>query len=84
MTLFCQMFDEFYEYQAKKLVLSCGHDVHEKCAKRHLWNSPSCCLKCLKPLTDRRMREDSCSADSEGDSSTSSMFSNESTDDDFE
>ncbi|GBN73992.1 hypothetical protein AVEN_235690-1 [Araneus ventricosus] len=34
MPLFCQWCDEFYEYRAKKLILSCGHDVHEKCAKR--------------------------------------------------
>ncbi|GBM80315.1 hypothetical protein AVEN_188239-1 [Araneus ventricosus] len=83
MTLFCQWCDEFYEYRAKKLFLSCGHDVQEKCAKRLL-----CCLKCLKRLAVRQMmmRDDDSSSDSEGDSSNSrkSESSDESTEDDSE
>ncbi|GBO16042.1 hypothetical protein AVEN_100638-1 [Araneus ventricosus] len=71
--MFCQWCDRIYSTSAKKVVLTCGHEVHECCAK-HLVRPFS--LKCMKPLTDkdmdeiRRVSRDASSTDSWTDSST--------------
>ncbi|GBO06300.1 hypothetical protein AVEN_215326-1 [Araneus ventricosus] len=73
--MFCHWCDQIYSTIAKKMVLTCGHDVHECCVK-HLVRSSSLCLKCMKPLTDedmdeiRRVSRDASSIDSWTDSST--------------
>ncbi|GBM64227.1 hypothetical protein AVEN_167256-1 [Araneus ventricosus] len=95
--MFCQWCVRIYSTSAKKVVLTCGHDVHECCAK-HLERPSSLCLKCMKPLTDedmdqiRRvsrdasMDDDASSTDSWTDSSTDSSTDDEmntSTDDEM-
>ncbi|GBN22496.1 hypothetical protein AVEN_13883-1 [Araneus ventricosus] len=54
--MFCQWCDRIYSTSTKKVVLTCGHDVHECCAK-HLERPSSLCFKCMKPLTDEDMDE---------------------------
>ncbi|GBM56860.1 hypothetical protein AVEN_227362-1 [Araneus ventricosus] len=89
--MFCQWCDRIYTTSAKKVVLMCGHNVHESCAK-HLVRPSSLCLKCMKPLTDedmdeiRRVSRDASMDDSWTDSSTDSSTDDEmnaSTDDEM-
>ncbi|GBL70978.1 hypothetical protein AVEN_1219-1 [Araneus ventricosus] len=83
--MFCQWCDRIYSTSAKKVVLTCGHNVHECCAK-YLVRPSSLCLRCMKPLTDedmdeiRRVSRDASMDDSWTDSSTDS--STDSTTDD--
>ncbi|GBL79823.1 hypothetical protein AVEN_84109-1 [Araneus ventricosus] len=73
--MFCQWCDRIYSTSAKKVALTCGHNVHECCAK-HLVRPSSSCLRCMKPLTDedmdeiRRVSRDASMDDSWTDSST--------------
>ncbi|GBM66088.1 hypothetical protein AVEN_169760-1 [Araneus ventricosus] len=72
----------------KNVVLSCGHDVHECCA-RHLDLPSSLCLRCMKPLTDddtekirRVSKDDDTYTSMDDDTSSTNFWTDSSTDSD--